>query len=160
MTAELEKIIEQVYKLFENYKIKGSLDVCKICCVTDEQEKLLISTPLRKLSVELLTIYNDSAKTEFQNANELKYFLPRMLELVTQFQFPSHSCEICLQRIGMVKKEEWKEKEYILIENFAEEFFIYCLSLYPIPNFFCSIDSIMIMFYKAELNIKIYLPFG
>lgn len=151
---KLQKIVEQTYKIFENYRIKGSLGVCKVCCVTDEQEKLLISTPLRKLSLELLTVYNDSAKTEFQNAEELKYFLPRMLELVAQLQFPSHSCEICLQRIGMVRKEEWKKEELELIQTFAEDFFEYCLSITYLSRNSESIDSILIMFDKAKIDIQ------
>ncbi|MBK7885548.1 MAG: hypothetical protein IPJ81_18430 [Chitinophagaceae bacterium] len=42
----VKDIVQKSYELFEKYTIGKTLEVCKVCCVTDKQEKELANTPL------------------------------------------------------------------------------------------------------------------
>lgn len=43
---KLDSLIEEAYNVFSHYTISSRLDVCKVCCITDEEEKILTRTPL------------------------------------------------------------------------------------------------------------------
>jgi hypothetical protein len=151
MKSELKEIILEGYKLFSGYKITDNLDVCP-CCVSEEEQAALIKTPLEKISLETLMVYNDSAKSEVIDLNEFKYFLPRLLELVAELKFPSHSVEITLSRIGYISQENWSETEMVFLRRFMESFFKKCLSLYPFIDFE-NLCSVIIMFSRTNFDI-------
>ena len=89
-TSNLHRIIEAAYELFALYTLGTSLDVCKVCCVTDKDEQLLLTTPLRETSRDMLSNgYFCSAHGHARQENwEMKHFLPRVLELVSEFEIP------------------------------------------------------------------------
>ncbi len=148
----LKEIIEESYKIFSKYKLGNTLDVC-LHCVTAEEFEPLLETPLREISQEMIYKYYSSAQNYGeQELYELKYFLPRILELLTEFEFPYHSTEISLSRFNLEKSNfELKEKE--ILEQFAENYFAYCLETYPLPDFE-EISSIIVMFGLAEFKIR------
>lgn len=148
----LEKIIKRSYELFSNYEVNSPLDICTHCCMPKENERLLAALPIKDIPIELLTEYNDGAATEKTPINEVKHFLPRYLALIGKFEFPSHSAELSLKRLNPFNKKEWNDEELILLKKFAAAFFKKCLSVYPLPNR-DSIDSIIIMFGKAEFEL-------
>ena len=145
--------VNQAYDTFSKYKVSRHLDVCTNCCMTIEDERKLLGLPLKQISVELLSAYNDSAKSKKTNVDEIKHFLPRYLELISEYQFPSHSIELSLTRLAPFDKNEWKESELNIIDKFSCEFFNHCLDTYPIPSFGDKIDSIIIMFWKIGIGI-------
>jgi hypothetical protein len=151
MKDELKEIVIEGYKLFSGYKITGNLDVCS-CCVSEEEQAELIKTPLERVSQEVLSVYNNSAMAEVININEFKYFLPRILELIAEFKFPSHSVEITLSRIGYISLENWSEEEVVFLRKFMESFFKECLLLYPFIDFE-NLCSVIIMFSKTNFDI-------
>jgi hypothetical protein len=151
MKSELKEIILEGYKLFSNYKITSKLDVCP-CCVSEEEQAVLIKTPLENIPLEALSIYNNSATSEVININEFKYFLPRMLELIAELKFPSHSVEITLSRIGYTSLENWLEAEVVFLRKFMESFFVECLIMYPFIDFE-NLCSVIIMFSKTNFDV-------
>ncbi len=151
MESELKEIIIEGYELFSKYKITSNLDVCS-CCVSEEEQADLIKTPLEKISLKLLSVYNNSAMAEMINKNELKYFLPRILELIAEFKFPSHSVEITLNRIEYISSENWSIEEMIFLKRFMKSFFKNCLLIYPF-NDFEKLCSVVIMFSKTNFDI-------
>jgi hypothetical protein len=119
----------------------------------EEDATRLARLPVRSIPCDLLTEYNDSAKPAKTSVTEVKHFLPRYLELVSQFQFPSHSCELSFSRLTPFDKNEWTPAEQRLLDDFSGAFFSKCLSAYPIPAFGESIENILIMFRRAGFNI-------
>lgn len=142
--ANLKEIIEESYEIFGKYKLGNTLDVC-LHCVTAEEVEPLLETPLREISKEMIFIYYRSAQNYGeQELYEMKYFLPRVLELMTEFVFPYHSTEISLSRFNLEKDNfDFEEKE--ILYQFAEHYFAYCLETYPLPDFE-EISSIIVMF--------------
>ena len=76
--------IEEAYRLFAPYNISLPLTVCDCGnCITEKEKKLLITNPLRELSRDLIETYISAMfDNEDKAIVELRYFLPRMLELL------------------------------------------------------------------------------
>ena len=100
--VRLQNLAEEAYALFGRYQLKGLIQVC-LCnvCMTREQQRQLSITPLRQIPVELIEEYSNSAHAIPANPDELKYILPRYLELIAQGTCPhDFSWEVCLSRFG------------------------------------------------------------
>lgn len=149
----LTEIIDKSYELFAKYNPTGQLDICTDCCMTPEAAAKLASLPVRQIPKDLLVEYNDGARPEKTRIEEVKHFLPRYFDLVGQFEFPTHSAELSFSRLIPFDKNEWTKEELELLNQFTKEYFKQCLSVYPIPSFNDRVDTILIMFWKADFNI-------
>lgn len=148
----MQEVIEKAYQIFKHYKLKEELDVCTHCCVTITELNQLTNTPLKELSFNLIDTHNSAATSSKPPVEEFKYFLPRYLELIANYKFPSHSTELSLKRFESYEKEEFNSQEWQIIEEFCIKFFKQILSNYPIPeNDY--IDSILIMIFTAKIDI-------
>jgi hypothetical protein len=122
-----------------------------------EDEGRLASLPVRQIPIDLLSEYNDSAKPEKTRIEEVKHFLPRYLELISEFIFPTHSAELSFSRLLPFDKNEWTVNELKVLEKFATDFFIQTLQTYPIPSLDDRIDTVLIMLWRAEFDIIVLL---
>jgi hypothetical protein len=154
MAPELHDIIEAAYKLFAPYTLGATLDVCKACCVSDAEEQELLRTPLRTVSATVLNagfFYSARSGSEREHW-EMKHFLPRLLELVAQFDFPMHSTEITFSRLELHRAAQWTDPERTLLQTFAEVFFVRCLGEYPLPGG-ASLTELLIMFGLGHFDL-------
>jgi hypothetical protein len=149
----VKETVEEAYEIFSKYRADRPLDVCTDCCMKIEDEGRLASLPVRQIPVDLLSEYNDSAKPEKTRIDELKHFLPRYLDLISEYKFPTHSTELSFSRMLPFDKNEWTVKELNLLEKFAKDFFMQTLQTYPIPSFNDGIDTILIMLWRAKFDI-------
>ena len=154
-SLKLADIVSDAYALFAPYTIGRTLAVCKACCITDAEEAELVSTPLRQVSRNLLqNAYYESARNySDQELWEMKHFLPRVLELVSGFEFPCHSTEITFTRLDLNRLDMWQPAEVALLNDFALIFFASCLNSYPLPSG-DGLDDILVMFGLAHLDLK------
>lgn len=148
----MKEIIEKAYKLFSSYRADTPLDICTECCINEEELRILLTSSIREIPQDVLMTYNNGANTGQTPVAENKYFLPRYLDLISQFKYPSHSEEITIQRLNSIKKEDWMSEELQLLEDFSLAFFSSCLSQYPMPEF-STTDSVLTMFWNAKLDI-------
>lgn len=126
MTAAtpLETATQAVYQAFSRYEAPhGLLDVCTSCCMDAELEREMRHLPLRQLTREHFYQYNDSAKSEVQPADEIKYYLPRMLELLAQGARLHQSTEIYLDRLGRCEAGAYSSDERAALLGYAQAFF-------------------------------------
>ncbi|MES2732348.1 MAG: hypothetical protein V4714_11380 [Bacteroidota bacterium] len=149
----LKETVEKLYEQFSTYKAVRPLDICTYCCMSIENEELLASLLVREIPKDLLAEYNDGASTAKTPIDELKHFLPRYLELISQFEFPTHSAEIALRRLTPYDETEWSEQELKLLRQFSLDYFEYCLAVYPLPEYI-QIDSVIIMLWHSQFEIK------
>lgn len=152
----LEEIVEKSYKLFENYTIGATLDVCKRCCVSDADEARLVNTPLREISSSVLRSgYFESARGYTDRELwEMKHFLPIVLTLVSNFDFPCASTEEVFMRLDLHKPEHWTSEELQLLQDFSVEFFKKCLTYYPYSPEGDDISTYLTMFGVAHFPLK------
>jgi hypothetical protein len=153
-TPKLHCIIEEAYDLFAPYTLGTSLDVCKVCCVSDKDEQTLLTTPLREISRDMLNNgYFCSAHGQSRQENwEMKHFLPRVLELISGFEFPCHSTEITFRRLDLDYPDYWKQAERELLDAYALAFFEHCLRRYPLPDG-NALTDLVVMFGLAHFNL-------
>lgn len=149
----LTDIIDKSYSLFASYHLTRPLDICTDCCMSPDDEATLARLPVRQIPRDLLAAYNDGAKPDKTRIEEVKHFLPRYLDLLVQFEFPTHSAELSFSRLTPFDKAQWTKDELELLNDFSIEYFKHCLSIYPLPSFNDEIDTILIMFGKADFNI-------
>ena len=154
MSKKLQALVDQAYQVFANYRLIGGLqDVCAHCVDEADIQKLEKSF-VKDISQDWLSAYNDSAQSEVLDITEFKHFLPRYLDLIAQLDFPSHSAELALKKLGEFNlDQDFKPEEAQLLRDFSEAFFEDCLSRYPLGTLL-DLEDILIMFYKAKLPIE------
>ena len=117
--------IEEAYRLFAPYNISLPLTVCDCGnCITEKEQKLLITKPLRELSRDLIETYISAMfDNEDKAIVELRYFLPRMLELLSVGETLYIDEGFSLSRCHFERTHIWKEGEIAFMECFAKAFF-------------------------------------
>lgn len=124
-TTELSAIVQRAYAVFDDPRPVGALRVCQCSvCVSPEAARLLVETPLREISWELLAEYTNSAHEWDEVAeSEFRYFLPRYLELIALNQPPDHlGLQICLRRLANVDwRNYWVPADVAVLDAFFVE---------------------------------------
>lgn len=150
----LNQLISEAYILFSSYKMGKEFAVCTYCCLPEKDQKILVSTTLKELPAPNIYQYLDAASDEsVLLIKQMRYLLPRILELLIANQNIRHSNEITLDKL-YCKNPIWQKKELAFLERFAEHYFDYVLNT-GIPNKSSKIElmEIIIMFDKAGLNV-------
>ncbi len=120
----LRAAVDAAYAAFQHHSAPTqTLDVCMPCCVDEATERELRRVPLRQLTARHFYEYNGSAKGSEQPADELLYFLPRMLELLAQGKELHHSTELYLDRLGKCPAGALSPGERAALDAFALAFF-------------------------------------
>jgi hypothetical protein len=102
MLPELAAAVENAYRVFARYDLRGGVTVCRCnVCVAPEVEQQLNTVPLREISARLLTQYTESAHSfDGKVENDLRHYLPRYFELIANGDPPTNiDEETCLQRL-------------------------------------------------------------
>lgn len=133
MTPTLKAIVEDGYRIFGGYRLDSRLAVCHCpACMTPETERELITTPLRALQSPLLGEYTNSAHgwDDDAVAAEMRYFLPRYLELIALDDPPDYlGLPPCLRRLGDADwRSKWPDAETDLLDRFFAAFIVSCLA--------------------------------
>lgn len=117
----MQQLIEESKVLFLEYSTLYSLDICTLCCVDKTHENLLRKSDRYNIPLEAIYEYNSSAKSGYtlETADELKYFAPRILELLVQGAEIHHSIELYLCRFKLVPHEAWSTKEIDFFNRYA-----------------------------------------
>jgi len=116
----LESATEKLYEVFRKYPLKvGLRDRSCPCCVSDDEIRDLTSKPLRGLSINEIGHFVRSAVTTFGDIDDLKHFLPRILEL---FQDESYDLVDDFLTFEKLNYTEWQAWEAIEIEAIEEYF--------------------------------------
>jgi hypothetical protein len=122
--STVAEAVANLYTVFRRYEAPaGLLDVCTGCCMDEKLEKEMRRLPLASLYRKHFYEYNDSAKSEVQPAPEIKYFIPRMFELLSEGEDLHHSTELYLDRVGRVPEGAFSEDERKALDDFAFVFF-------------------------------------
>jgi hypothetical protein len=155
----VNEAVANLYAAFRGYESpKTLLDVCTGCCMDEKLEKEMRKLPLASLYRNHFYQYNDSAKSEIQPAEEIKYFIPRMFELFCEGVDLHHSTELYLDRLGRVPEGSYSEVERKALSDFALVFFAQGLKQMPYveDGYFRNEDAftILLMFDIGGCNIE------
>ena len=145
-SKNLLALVEKAYDVFAR-PTPQSLCVC-MCnvCMNESTEVQLRTTPLRKISRELLAEYTNSAHGA-GDAHELQYFLPRYFDLLAHGELPSHLCiEVCLERLGDHPWQKWPQST--LVEEVLKTMFDDALN-HSTPLGYEEFEDVLIMLSHA-----------
>lgn len=118
--ATLAEAIEALYRTFAHYPLEG-LAGCP-CCVDEKVRTQLVQKPLRDLGEEDLASYVFNAPHTWGTVSELKYFLPRILELKAQGKI-----WVDLQTIYGKFGADWPDAERAVLLHYTQALLLECL---------------------------------
>jgi hypothetical protein len=131
-TPALQDTVESAYRVFAGYRRGTWLNVCHCnVCLSAENEKVLLSTPLRQISADLLSRFTDAVsggKVE-DLANDMRFFLPRYFDLIARGEPPDDmGLDICLRRLmDFGWRANWPRAEVNVIDAFFDAYLLDCL---------------------------------
>jgi len=127
MVPELQLAVESAYQTFANYEIGADIDFAAAVGASDEEHarlyRALTTTSLRQLSADTIEAYFEYITAAHYdgtfNASEVRYFLPRALEILASGQARSTASFIRdhLERILERSSAAWPAAEVAMINQ-------------------------------------------
>jgi len=150
---DLDLTVEKLYKVFSSYSIKRDIRArsCE-CCVSDEEIEVLLSMPLRKISVDEISHFMKSAISTYGSIDDYKHFLPRILELMMFSENIIYDF-LTYEKLEYVNWKSWKEDERLVIECFFKELMISKLNKKSI-SFLNEVTTICIKYLGIEVVLQ------
>ncbi|USY19612.1 hypothetical protein NE857_30980 [Nocardiopsis exhalans] len=99
--------IENVYRVFARYPRPARVEGCRHC-VTENDHRDLLGAPLRELDAERLRRFSHKALNTWGDVDDLRHFLPRLLELALRGEGDLHGLFAKLHQGGWTG---WPEDE-------------------------------------------------
>ena len=131
MSEQLAAAIARAYAAFSAFGPGGKLEYYPLWKLSDEEERALVETPLRRLPSALLGKYAQ-AVTAFGRPNDpwWPYFVPRMLELTAAFDWPhpygAYAALSLLHGEHDLTEPRWRNEftadQVAAVDGFAEAF--------------------------------------
>ena len=118
MTEEFKIAKEDLYKTFERYPLRSTIEGCP-CCVSDSDKSTLHSKQLRDLEDEDISRYAFKAMTTWGDVNDFKHYLPRIFELAASRKLVVDTF-VVLGKLGYGNWKEWETNEQESILNFLK----------------------------------------
>ncbi len=124
-TPALELAVRRAYEAFGGQKApNGPLNVCTACCMPEALEREMRTLPLRKLTSRHYFEYCNGAMGDLvQPAEEIRYLLPRWLEVLAAGEETHHSVELTLDRVGRCPAGSFTPKKVSILNEFMLAYF-------------------------------------
>lgn len=124
-TCLLDLAVQEAYRVFGKApQPKLHLNVCTGCCMEPALEHEMRTLPLRQLQTHHFYEYADGAMRDMvQPAAEIKFLLPRWLELLAQGAHLRHSLELALDRVGCCPSGSFSSEELGALNGFMLAYF-------------------------------------
>ncbi|WP_017544125.1 hypothetical protein [Nocardiopsis prasina] len=103
----MQSEIEDVYRVFARYPRPARVEGCQHC-VTENDHHDLLGAPLRELDAERLRRFSHKALNTWGDVDDLRHFLPRLLELSLRGDADLHGLFAKLRQAGWT---DWPEDE-------------------------------------------------
>lgn len=122
--TNLAQVVAEAYRVFGTYGLGGELICCRCpVCMLSSQVDDLQRTPLRTISAKQLAAYTNSAHgwDDENVARQLRYFLPRYLELIAKDEAPCElgSIDIALRQLAHADwRATWPTAEVNVLDDF------------------------------------------
>jgi len=109
-TLDLQAAVERAYLVFSRYPARPDMTYCSRC-VDPEQAAALLATPLPEIDAQLMSHYRWNATAEtWGDWDDLKHFLPRLLELISTGELADYSPDMLFSSIGY-QSRYWPDDE-------------------------------------------------
>lgn len=106
----MEHLINQLYAVFAKYPKPYDFAACE-CCMSPDEKRVLLTTPLRELTADQLGGYTADAFFTVGETPDFKYFLPRILELAVREEFLWPDPEVVTRKLTLADWLGWPTVE-------------------------------------------------
>ena len=128
---DLASAIAGLYAAFSGYGLVLPMNACDHC-VSEDDQRLLASKPLRDLTSEDVSFYSFKAMTTFGTVYDFKHFLPRVFELVATDPKFGVNPEIAVGgKLEEADWHSWPEGEQMATESYLRAFWRDTLTRFP-----------------------------
>ncbi|ABB63615.1 hypothetical protein WRSd3_03327 [Shigella dysenteriae WRSd3] len=145
----MQALIEQIYHTFHRYPVPKQCVVCCEYCLSQQEQKALQNTSLRALPYSLINAWNSSPGPDPQNSDEVRYFLPRLLEFVAQGHFDNIHEVFSLRRINLANKANWRADELAILQQFACQY----MADWVYGDEAVELQNMLEMFFRADIAL-------
>ena len=121
MNLDPHAAIDGLYSAFAR-PLTNAVDGCP-CCITPAELAVLNTTPLRALSADALESYASSVMLTVGDADDLRYFWPRLVELSYRGELFTDR-EIVFSKPRRAEWRTWPEAEQRANEAFVDAVFV------------------------------------
>jgi hypothetical protein len=129
IAGTLEAEIERLYSAFAKYRPTHLAVRSPYIGVSEAQVAKLQSSRLRELNLDDLELYIRSALTVWADVPELKYFLPRICELIVSR--PSSIDPLVFEKLDAAEWRTWPKAEQVAVEAYITALWRWLLTLSP-----------------------------
>jgi hypothetical protein len=138
--VELNSAIERLYEVFGKYSALVRPSYCTHC-VTEAEDVVLRTKPLRELSADELRRYSFKALSTWGTVEQFKYLLPRLFQLVADDAF-AYNPEILFKKPRLGDLVSWPDIERNAVNSYCDILWRYALTKYPLSEHVRSFGSI------------------
>lgn len=154
----MQDLVEKIYTVFSKYPKPKYLQICNCeSCMPDETHDRILKTSLKDISLDDICSYNDSCALQDMNFDEIKYFIPRYLDLIAKSKIPSHSLECVFSNYSPFQQDKFSISEWELLEQYFRKYLIEFQTVEAWDKHVNFISSLFEFYYRLGLDIKIYL---
>jgi hypothetical protein len=157
--ARVRDAIEALYHAFAK-PVPLVIEGCP-CCLETRGVDVLLTTPLRDLTGEMLWRYVSGVFYTVGSERDFRYFLPRILELAITDPGNSNNTEIILTKVGLANWQSWPPGERRAIEDFIDAWFEQALAhdLVGLADgwYACEAESVLCGAARADLPLAPWL---
>jgi len=125
----LKHAVDGVYAAFARHRLPAIIEYCDHC-ISAEENEVLMTVPLRQLSIDQLSRYAWMAMTTWGADADFRHFLPRILEHLVTGQIWDTE--------GVIRKASiygvgWPPEEWAAIDRLLKAWWAATLVTYPAP---------------------------
>lgn len=152
-TKDIHTLIEMAYVIFQNYRPHKPLELYNRSWICENTVQTIYRTPVRELPAWVIYEYIDVSGSvdKIAVSDEMRYFIPRIFELLVQGQdicsVFSFSLQKCHLDLGV-----WSALELTVFKQFAKLFFKNQLYQYQDNFHYINVFGIIKMFYVSGLT--------
>ncbi|MCP2321667.1 hypothetical protein HDA40_000174 [Hamadaea flava] len=107
----LTSAIDRLYDEFAANPRPHSLDYCPCCFTSDEERAVLAPVPLRQVPIDVMRPYAADVMLTVGDVADLRYFLPRIVEIATMETFNYPELEGLIGRLPRAGWTSWPQGE-------------------------------------------------
>jgi hypothetical protein len=127
VTPDVKQAVRELYYVFRPYVSRRHPEGCP-CCVTDADKKKLFSKPLEQLTSDDLGRFAWKVLTTWGNENDLKHFLPRLLELVAEDDCVPFDREVLFGKLRLGRWTTWERTEQLALVRYFDAVWSDCIT--------------------------------
>jgi hypothetical protein len=142
---ELRQAVEALYATFASYPLRDEIVGCP-CCISADDQARIRSKPLRELTSEDLSVFASHVPHLWGEAEDLKHFLPRILELLPAWMHMWPDPEVVGASLRLSDFQTWPEAERKAVEAFLLAWwrsFLASESAWDINTVICAVGQVI-----------------